>query len=49
MSIKLNLSHKHLVFNTHIEREKLEYENFKNKCKENEKVLNKVKDNIEWI
>lgn len=32
-----------------LEQAKLEYENFKEKYKENKKLMNKVKDNIEWI
>ena len=32
-----------------LEKAKLEYENFKDKYKDNKKILNKVKDNIEWI
>lgn len=32
-----------------LEQAKLEYDNFKEKYKENKKLINKVKDNIEWI
>jgi len=40
---------KKIYTSNNLEKAKLEYENFKEKYKENKKLLKKVKDNIEWV
>lgn len=40
---------KKIYTSNNLEKAKLEYENFKEKYKENKKLLKKVNDNIEWV
>lgn len=40
---------KKIYTNSNLENAKLEYENFKIKYNENKKLMNKVKENIEWV
>ena len=40
---------KKIYTSSNLENAKLEYENFKTKYNENKKLMNKVKENIEWI
>lgn len=40
---------KKIYTSTNLEHAKLQFENFKEKYKENKKLLKKVKDNIEWV